>query len=178
MEVRKVIQEIETKSLKKKEEIQKKRRWLEAFSCTRSVEAACKMTAVSFNTVSKWASEDPVFVKDFDELKQGLLFEIESVAFDQAREGNEKQIQFLLKAWNPEKYGSQSSINLNVKKEVDVRLAGRGVEEARLELADQFMQLIKQTPGGDDIINSMRNKALIEGEVVSDGRQDADGVNE
>jgi hypothetical protein len=178
MEIRKVIQEIETKSLSKKEEIQRKRRWLEAFSSTRSVDAACKMTAISFNTVSKWSSEDPVFVKDFDEIKKGLLFEIESVAFDQAREGNEKQIQFLLKAWNPEKYGSQSSINLNVKKDIDVRFAGRGVEEARLDLADQFMQLIKDTPGGDDIINSMRNKALIEGEVVDHGRQNSDGVDE
>lgn len=163
MEAKDLIESISKTSAEAKRTEQRKQRWLLAFEQTRSVDTACKLSAIQFQTLAKWAREDNSFAEKMTEIKENMIHEIEGVLFDQARGGNEKQIQFLLKAWAPEKYGKRSEIDVNVNQMSDVRFAGRDVDEVKVEITDKLLGILRGLPGGDSVINTLKNQMMIEG---------------
>ena len=143
---------------------QRKQDFLSALQQTKSIKKACKLCGMNITNVSKWTQNDNWFASELKLMQRTILLELESLAFDQAMDGDSRQIQFLLKAWAPQRYSPNSSVNIQVKDNADVRVAGQDPDKIKTEMADKLLSTIKKLPGGHELM----------GRVVSDesGQED------
>jgi hypothetical protein len=93
--------------------------FLDEFSRTGSIEKASLASRSTLTEVWGWRQK-PEFDKAFATAKTCVTQLVEDAAFQLALKGNQKQIQLLLRAFDPLTYGD--SVNLDVEKLTDAQL--------------------------------------------------------
>jgi hypothetical protein len=136
---------------------QRKQDFLSALQQTKSIKKACKLCGFNVTHVSKWAQNDNWFADELKLMQRTILLELESLAFDQALDGDSRQIQFLLKAWAPQRYAPNSSVNIQMQDKTDVRVAGQDPDKIKSEIADKLLETIKKLPGGHELMGRVVN---------------------
>ena len=105
--------------------------------------------------------DDNVLEQVVDFRKQVVL-KLENLAFKQALEGDKSQIQFLLKAHNPDVYNksvSETNItNVSLTKIEDNRVAGIPVSDAYDKMNSNAIRLLESMPEGKALVDHIRNK--------------------
>lgn len=135
----------------------RKREFMRTLKQTRSVDEACKILMIPKQTVFRWLRHDAELQKRFFEIRKDSIMELEELAFQQALAGSEKQIQFLLKAWNRDQYAPESNVNLNVSHDIEVRVAGKDPQLAQREIASKMIEQLRNVPGGMELIEHVEN---------------------
>jgi hypothetical protein len=99
--------------------------FLEVFSTTCNVSAACRAANIGRSAAYAWRNDDADFAAAWDEAEQMAIDSLEEEAWTRAKvDKSDRMLEILLKAHRPEKYVERSKI------EVSGNLAGE-IEEAR-----------------------------------------------
>lgn len=97
----------------------KSTRWhatfLKALRRNPNVTAACRAAGVNRTTAYRHRDDDESFVAKWNEALDQSVDEVEEKAFRIAKDGDNQMIQFVLKAFRPERYRETSRVELDVR---------------------------------------------------------------
>ena len=155
--------------LRNKGEDLKKRNFIEALRSTADIEASMRVVGIKESTLLQWMEDDDNVLEQVVDFRKQAVLKLENLAFKQALEGDKSQIQFLLKAHNPDVYNksvSETNItNVSLTKIEDNRVAGIPVSDAYNKMNNNAIRLLESMPEGKALVDHIRNK---DGEDVSD----------
>ena len=148
--------------LKNKSEGIRKRNFIEALKSTADLEASMRIVGIKESTLMQWMECDDDVCEQVIHIRKQAVLKLENIAFKQALEGDKSQIQFLLKAHNPEVYNksvSETNItNVSLTKIEDNRVAGIPVNDAYNNMNNNAVRLLESMPEGQAMIDVLRNK--------------------
>ena len=133
----------------------KKQDFLSILSKVKSMRKACNLCSTTMSQVAKWSRSDKWFADELRNAQAEIVMELETIAFDQALEGDTKQLQFLLKSWAPERYAPKAGVNVNVNEKSDIRIAGQDPAKIKGEIANRLLSAIGDMPGGQEIVGQV-----------------------
>ena len=155
--------------LRNKGEDLKKRNFIEALRSTADIEASMRVVGIKESTLLQWMEDDDNVLEQVVDFRKQVVLKLENLAFKQALDGDKSQIQFLLKAHNPDVYNksvSETNItNVSLTKIEDNRVAGIPVSDAYDKMNNNAIRLLESMPEGKALVDHIRNK---DGEDVSD----------
>ena len=147
----------------------KKRNFIEALKSTADIEASMRIVGIKESTLLQWMEDDDNVLEQVVDFRKQVVLKLENLAFKQALDGDKSQIQFLLKAHNPDVYNksvSETNItNVSLTKIEDNRVAGIPVSDAYDKMNNNAIRLLESMPEGKALVDHIRNK---DGEDVSD----------
>ena len=92
---------------------------LKTFQDTNNITEACKVAGIHRTTWNKWLESDLEFKEIANTLYEGVVDNLECVAFNRASAGNDNMLKFMLEAHRPDRYrrdqGKDSSINVAIQ---------------------------------------------------------------
>lgn len=148
--------------LKNKSEGIRKRNFIEALKSTADIEASMRIVGIKESTLMQWMECDDDVCEQVIDIRKQAILKLENIAFKQALEGDKSQIQFLLKAHNPEVYNKSVSetnvTNVSLTKIEDNRVAGIPVNDAYNNMNNNAVRLLESMPEGQAMIDVLRNK--------------------
>lgn len=148
--------------LKNNKEDIRKRNFIEALRTTGDLEASMRIVGIKESTLMAWMEDDEDVCDQVIRIRKQAVLKLENLAFQQALEGDKSQIQFLLKAHNPEVYNksvSETNItNVSLTKVEDNRVAGIPVEDAYDKMNNNAVRLLESMPDGQELIDVLKNK--------------------
>lgn len=139
----------------------RKRNFIEALKATADVEASMRVVGIKEPTLFQWLEDDDDIVEQVMRIRKQAIVALENIAFKQALEGDKSQIQFLLKAHNPEVYNksvSETNItNVSLTKIEDNRVAGMPVQDAFDKMNNNAVRLLESMPEGKALVDHIRS---------------------
>ena len=148
--------------LKNNKEDIRKRNFIEALRTTGDLEASMRIVGIKESTLMAWMEDDEDVCDQVIRIRKQAVLKLENLAFQQALEGDKSQIQFLLKAHNPEVYNksvSETNItNVSLTKVEDNRVAGIPVSDAYDNMTNNAVRLIESMPNGQELIDVLKKK--------------------
>lgn len=156
------------KSQKKSKD--KKQDFLFILSKVKSLRKACNLCGINMGQVARWSRADKWFSDELRNAQAEIVMELETIAFDQAMEGDVKQLQFLLKSWAPDRYAPKTGVSLHVGEKADIRIAGQDPAKIKGEIADRLLSAIEDMPGGKEIVGHVKDGS-------SDRTQDDESIS-
>ena len=142
-----------------KEEL-KKRNFIEALKATADIEASMRIVGIREATFLDRLEDDEDIVEQVMRIRKQAIVALENIAFKQALDGDKSQIQFLLKAHNPEVYNksvSETNItNVSLTKIEDNRVAGIPVQDAYDKMNSNAIRLLESMPEGKALVEHIR----------------------
>jgi hypothetical protein len=148
--------------LKNNKEDIRKRNFIEALRTTGDLEASMRIVGIKESTLMAWMEDDEDVCDQVIRIRKQAVLKLENLAFQQALEGDKSQIQFLLKAHNPEVYNksvSETNItNVSLTKVEDNRVAGIPVNDAYDNMTNNAVRLIESMPNGQELIDVLKKK--------------------
>lgn len=140
----------------------KKRNFIEALKSTADIEASMRIVGIKESTLLQWMEDDDNVLEQVVDFRKQVVLKLENLAFKQALEGDKSQIQFLLKAHNPDVYNksvSETNItNVSLTKIEDNRVAGIPVSDAYDKMNNNAIRLLESMPEGKALVDHIRNK--------------------
>ena len=140
----------------------KKRNFIEALKSTADIEASMRIVGIKESTLLQWMEDDDNVLEQVVDFRKQVVLKLENLAFKQALEGDKSQIQFLLKAHNPDVYNksvSETNItNVSLTKIEDNRVAGIPVSDAYDKMNSNAIRLLESMPEGKALVDHIRNK--------------------
>ena len=140
----------------------KKRNFIEALKSTADIEASMRIVGIKESTLLQWMEDDDNVLEQVVDFRKQVVLKLENLAFKQALEGDKSQIQFLLKAHNPDVYNksvSETNItNVILTKIEDNRVAGIPVSDAYDKMNSNAIRLLESMPEGKALVDHIRNK--------------------
>lgn len=138
----------------------RKRNFIEALKATADVEASMRIVGIKESTFLDWLEDDDDIVEQVMRIRKQAIVALENIAFKQALDGDKSQIQFLLKAHNPEVYNksvNETNItNVSLTKIEDNRVAGIPVQDAYEKMNSNAIRLLESMPEGKFLVDHIR----------------------
>lgn len=90
-----------------------KRAYITVLGETGSPSKAAKAAHITQRVVQSWRENDEDFLIQSDDAMESLIDGLEEVAFQRAREGSDRLVEFLLKSNRPHKYRERMQIDID-----------------------------------------------------------------
>ena len=101
----------------------KRKQFLQALRETGNVSRACEAAGIGRSTAYQWRDNDPDFAREWDEVIDALVDDLEQEAIRRAKDGSDTLLIFLLKGLKPDRYSDRLRAEIEHSGGINVEIA-------------------------------------------------------